>query len=121
MVATRLVPKITKNAHHDGEVGANQIPLADDQLKSLLDSGKPITVWEVAVKFGKDYVKQVSAILDELTARGILARFRVGFVNYYAPPNVALTGDEPTLRTVISDSVKSLFLILGFVCWFGEY
>ena len=99
----------------------SQIHLADDQVKSVLDSGRPVTVWEVAVKFGKDYVKQVSAILDELTARGILARFRAGFINYYASPNAALTGNEPTLRTIISDSVKNLFLIFGLVCWFGKH
>ncbi len=48
--------------------------------------------------------------MDGLATEGILARFRAGFNNYYAPTEVALTGEEPALRAIISDSLKSLFL-----------
>lgn len=110
MVITRLLSKITKSAHLDGEVEAIGVPSVNKQVKSLLDEGKPVTVWELATKLGNGNAEQASAILDGLTAEGVLARFRAGFNNYYALPEVALTGDGPTLRTVISGSVKNLFL-----------
>lgn len=110
MVITRLLSKITKSAHLDGEVEAIRMFSVNEQVKSLLDEGKPVTVWELAAKLGNGNAEQVSAILDGLTDEGVLARFRAGFNNYYTLPEVALTGDGPPLRTVISDSVKNLFL-----------
>ncbi len=110
MVATRLLPEVTKNAHFGGEVEVTRIPSVDDQVKSLFYGEKPLTAWEVATKLRNGHTKQVSAILDGLTAEGILARFGAGFNKYYASPKVALTVEEPTLKTIISDSVKNLFL-----------
>ncbi len=81
----------------------------DGQVKSLFEEGKPLTVWKVAAKSGDDYAEYIAAVLDRLTTEGILAKFRVGFNNYYALPKVALTGEEPTLRTLISDSMKNWF------------
>ena len=81
----------------------------DNRVKSLFDEGKPLTVWKVAAKSGNSYTERIAAVLDRLTTKGTLAKFRVGFNNYYALPKVALTGEEPTLRTLISDSVKNWF------------
>lgn len=92
-------------------MAANRIlPTVDARVRALLKEEKPVTAWEVAAKLGAGYIKQVSAVLDRLTTEGSLARFRAGFNNYYALPRVALTGKEPTLITIISDSLKGLFL-----------
>jgi len=40
-----------------------------------------------------------------------LVKFRAGLNDYYATPGVALTEQEPALRAVMSDSLKSLLLI----------
>jgi hypothetical protein len=109
--ATHTTPKM---AHAGDEAGNIRDLLADEQVKTVLYEGKPVTVWEVATRLGNIYIEQVSAILDGLTSEGILSRFRAGFNNYYAPPKVALTGEEPTFKTVISDSVKDLFLNLRY-------
>lgn len=113
-VRTTLPPGIIKSAHLDGKVGVAPVPSADDQLKSLVDTGKAVTVWEVAGKLANGDPKQVSAILDGLTTKGIFAKFRAGFNNYYASPRLALTVEAPTLRTIILDSVKNLFLRLRY-------
>ena len=85
-----------------------------DELVILgLCERKPVTVWEVAAKLGNNCVGQASAVLDGLAVDGTLARFGVGFRDYYAPPKVALTGRGPSLGTVVSDSLKNL--LLGFL------
>lgn len=81
----------------------------DGQVKSLFDEGKPLTVWKVTAKSGGSYTERIAVVLDRLTTEGILAKFRAGFNNYYALPKVALTGEEPALRTLISDSMKNWF------------
>ena len=110
MVTTSLVPKITTNAQVNDEVGSFRHLLVDKLVTIILSEGKSVTVWGVATRLGDCCAEQVLAILDELTAEGTLARFRAGFSNYYASPRVALTEKGPALRTVISDSLKSLFL-----------
>ena len=94
------------------EVGAVEILPADEQVRSLFAKEKPLTVWDVATKLGNDYVETPSSVLDRFTEEGILGRFRVGFNTYYALPLVALTGKGPTLKAVISDTMKNLFLTL---------
>lgn len=110
MVMTRLLPKITKSAHLDTSSCIIQKLSVDEQVKTLLDGGKPVTVWEVVAKSGNGYAEQVSAILEGLTDKGTLARFRLGFNNYYASPKVALTGEEPTPIATMTDSLKNLLL-----------
>jgi len=110
MVTTSVGPKITTNAHENNKTRTFHDLLADQLMTMILHDGKPVTAWEVAPKLGDGYAEQASAILDGLTAEGILARFRAGFNDYYASPTVALTMKEPTPVTVILDSLKSLFL-----------
>ena len=110
MAITSLVLRITTSAQVNNGVGSFRHLLVDKLVTVILYEGNPVTVWGVATRLGDCYAEQVLAILDELTAEGTLARFRAGFSNYYASPRVALTEKGPTLRTIISDSLKSLFL-----------
>ena len=110
MVVTRLFPKVTKGTDLDSEIGVVCMDSVDKRVISLLEKGKPITAWEVIANLGGSHVERISAILDGLTAEGVLARFRAGLNNYYALPRVALTGEEHTPKAAISDSLKSLFL-----------
>ncbi len=110
MVTTELSPRVTRSAHLDGEVGVVQILSINEEVKLLLEGGKVVTAWRLAAKLGNGSVGQVSVILDRLTDEGVLARFRAGLNNYYALPKVALTGAEPNLRAVVSDSLRSLLL-----------
>ncbi len=110
MATTSRIQKITTSADVNGEVGSFRNLSLGELVTIILYEGKPLTVWEVAAKLGDGYDEQASTILDALTARGTLARFRAGFSYYYALPRVALTGQEPTLRAIMSDSLNSLFL-----------
>ena len=112
MTKIKVFGRTVKGVHLDSAVGIHQVISVDDQVKSLVDVGKPVTAWEVAVQTGSGHTEQVSDILDGLTARGVLARFRAGFIDYYALPEVALIGAEPTPGTIVADSLKSLFLSL---------
>lgn len=110
MTRAKVPGRTLKGVRLDSTVGIHQVISVDDQVKSLVAVGKPITAWEVAVQTGSGHTEQVSSILDGLTARGVLARFRAGFIDYYALPKIALTGAEPTPGTIIADSLQSLFL-----------
>ncbi len=109
MVTTSLVPKITTSAEVNDEVGSFRHLLVDKLVTIILYEGKPVTIWGVVTRLGDCYAEQVLAILDELTAEETLAKFKVGFINYYASPRAALIEKGPALRTIISDSLKSLF------------
>ena len=110
MATTSLIHKITESAHVDDEVGSIRDLLVDKLVAITPYERKPVTIWEVAAKLGYGDTKQALAILDGLTAEGTLIRFRAGFNNYYASPKVALIGKEPSLRAIMSDSLKGLFL-----------
>jgi len=110
MATTSPIPEAATSALANDKAGSSRDPLADKLVTIILYKRKPVTVWEVTAKLGDGYAEQASVILDGLTAEGVLARFRADLNNYYAPPKVALTRQEPTLGTVISDSLKSLFL-----------
>lgn len=110
MTTTSPVPKITTSAHVNDELGSFHDLSVDKLATIILYQGKPVTAWEVVAKLGNGYAGQASAILDRLTAEGILARFRAGFNNYYASPRVAFTEKGPNLRAIVSDSLKSLLL-----------
>ena len=112
MDKNRLLRRIAKGVRLDSAVGVHQVISVDDRVKSLISVGKPVTAWEVVAQTGYDHAERVSSVLDELTDRGVLVRFRAGFIDYYALPKIALTGAEPTAGTVIADSLKSLFLNL---------
>lgn len=111
MPITSLIDKIGKRAHFKDEAGGISSPLANELVKTILSQGKPVTAWEVAARLGEDCDEQVLTTLDELTAVGILVRFRAGLNHYYASPKVALTEEEPLLRNIMSDSLKSLLLL----------
>jgi len=114
MTTTKLLRQITENTHPDGENGGIEMLSVDGQLKSMLHSGKPVTIRKIAAKLGNGHAEQISATLDRWTTEGILFRFRVGLNYYYAPLKVALTVREPTLRSALSDSVKNLFIRLQY-------
>ena len=86
--------------------------IPDERVTLGICERKPITAWEVAAKMGCDNIRQVSAMLEGLTTDGTLAKFKVGFSDYYALPQVALTRHGPTFRAVVSDLLKSL--LIGF-------
>ena len=111
MPTTSLIDKTGKRAHFKHEAGGIPSPLANELVKTILSQGKPVTAWEVAARLGEDCDEQVLTTLDELTAVGILVRFRAGLNHYYASPKVALTEEEPLLRNIMSDSLKSLLLL----------
>jgi len=110
VATTRILPDTTTSVDVGDEVEAIQLPSLDERVRGLLEKEKPITVWKAAAKLGVGYINQVSAVLDGLTTEGSLATFKVGFNKYYALPKVALTSKEPTLITIISDSLEGLFL-----------
>lgn len=110
MATTSLIPRITTNAQVNNEVRSIRDLSVEQLATTILYEGKPVSVWQVTAKLENGCTEQASAILDKLTAKGTLARFRAGFSNYYASPRVALTEKGPALGTVISDSLKSLFL-----------
>jgi len=111
MATTRLIEKPVTGTNLRNEAGGIPSPLANDLVKTILNMGKPATAWEITARLGDDCAEQAEAILNELAAQGILIRFRAGLNNYYATPKVALTEEEPALRAVMSDSLKSLLLI----------
>ncbi|MEE8414295.1 MAG: hypothetical protein V3R96_07065 [Dehalococcoidales bacterium] len=79
----------------------------DKLMNSITCDGKPVTVWQMVSRLGNVDAGMVSAAFNKLTGEGTLAKFRVGFLNYYAPPIVALTGNGPTLRTIILDLFRN--------------
>ena len=109
VATTRIIPE-TIPVYADEEVAHAQLPSVAMRIRALLVEQGPVTVWEVADKLEASYINQISAVLDKLNTEGNLARFRAGFNDYYALPRVALVGKEPTLRTIISDSLKGLFI-----------
>lgn len=111
MAKTSLTEKTGRRARLKGEAGGVSSPLVNELVNTILSAGKPVTAWEVADRLGDDRAEQVVGILNELTAEGFFIRFRAGLNNYYATPKVALTEEEPQLRNIMSDSLKSLLLL----------
>jgi hypothetical protein len=114
MPSTGLFRRITVDYREKENAVSSDNFLFDEPLRTIVNDGKPVTVWEVAARSRERYIKQTTAILDELTTERCLAKFRVGFNDYYALPKAALTMDKPDLITVISDSLKSLLLTLRY-------
>lgn len=110
---TRIEPpnKMAKSNRINNKVAGKPGSPIDELLTIILSQGKPVTAQEVNAKLGKASIEQVSATLDELADKGTLVKFRAGLNDYYATPRVALTEQEPALRAVMSDSLKSLLLI----------
>jgi hypothetical protein len=82
------------------------------ELKEIvLRENRPVTEWEIAGKVGDRSGKQVRELLEELTARGHLARFNAGLNRYYAAPKVALTDARPLLVTVLRNSFRVIKII----------
>ena len=111
MTRTEPTNKMGKsNSIKDKATGKPGFPV-DELVTIIVTQGKPVTAQEVTAKLGDASIEQVSAILDELADKGTLVKFRAGLNDYYATPGVALTEQEPALRAVMSDSLKSLLLI----------
>ena len=96
-----------------GAPGLPRVTRLERVQRIILGEGKPLTVQKVIARLGDGYAEHASAILDRLVAWGVLAKFGAGFNNYYGSPREVLTGKEPTLGTVVLDSVKRLFPGLG--------
>lgn len=111
MTRTDPTDKMSKSTGKNDKVTGKPGFPVDELLTIILRQGKPVTAQEVTAKLGDASIKQVSATLDELADRGTLVKFRAGLNDYYATPKVALTEQEPVLRAVMSDSLKSLLLI----------
>lgn len=109
MATQMLIRKSTTSARVNNVVDKIRDPLVDELMTIVLAQRKSVTVWEAAARLRDGRTERASAILDGLFTQGVLARFRAGFNNYYSPPEVALIEKEPTFRTVVSDSLKSLF------------
>ena len=111
MARTEPTNKMAKsNGINDKVTGKPGSPV-DELVTIILSQGKPVTAQEVTANLGEASIEQVSATLDELVNKGTLVKFRAGLNDYYATPKVALTEQEPALRAVMSDSLKSLLLI----------
>ena len=110
MNATNLVSGVNTAAQLNGEASGARHLLLDELVAAIVYEGKPVTVWQAAMRLGDGFAGQVSSVFRERTSEGTLAKFRVGFINYYAPPRVALTGEGPTLRAIILDSLEGPFL-----------
>ena len=111
MTRTEPTNKMAKSNGINNKVAGKPGSPVDELLTIILSQGKPVTAQEVTAKLGDASIEQVSAILDELADKGILVKFRAGLNDYYATPRVTLTEQEPALRVVMSDSLKSLLLI----------
>ena len=111
MARTDPNDRVAKSNSINNEVTGKPGFPVDELLTTILSQGKPVTAQEVTAKLGDASIEQVSATLDELADKGTLVKFRAGLSDYYATPKVALTEQEPALRAVMSDSLKSLLLI----------
>jgi hypothetical protein len=110
MAITTFGKDSPKSARLKNSVSLTSGPLANKLMQMFRSVGKPVTIWETAARLGIDPAYP-ARVLDELTAQGILVKFRAGLNNYYAVPSVALTEQEPLLRDIMSDSIKSLRLL----------
>lgn len=111
MATTTLIKKPATDTNLRNKAGDISSPLAIELVKTILNMGKPVTAWEITARLGDDCTEQAADILNELVERGIFIRFRAGLNNYYATPKVALTEEEPLLRNIMSDSLRSLLLL----------
>jgi len=111
MTRTDPTDKMSKSNRINDKAAGKPASPTDELLNIILGQGKPVTAQEVTAKLADASIKQVAATLDELADRGTLVKFRAGLNDYYATPRVALTEQEPVLRAVMSDSLKSLLLI----------
>jgi hypothetical protein len=78
-------------------------------LKELVSAGvfegKPVTVRQVATLTGGD-VKMTGLALELQAEKGMLARFKIGSIEYYAAPAVALGGKGPSPIRIIKDEFR---------------
>jgi hypothetical protein len=89
----------------DGEVAS---VLAGRVASIIENQSRPMTTWEVVGRLGVRCGHEVTDALEEMTARGRLAKFQAGLNRYYAIPGAALTEERPLAGTVLADSAKGL-------------
>ncbi len=82
--------------------------LAERMRAVLLGADRPMTARDIASRVGKMPGYRVVRTLDDLMVNGGLAQFRAGLNKYYATPRNALAAEKLPLRTVVTDSLKSL-------------
>ena len=59
MTRTKVLGRNVKGFHLDSALGIHQVISVDNQVKSLVEVGKPVTAWEVAVQTGSGHTEQV--------------------------------------------------------------
>jgi hypothetical protein len=93
--------------------------ISEVSLKELISAGvfegRPVTVRQVASVTGRD-LETAALALEQQSEKGMLARFRIGSIEYYAAPAVALAGRGPSLIRIITDGVREMVCTLKLAC-----
>ncbi|MEE8413467.1 MAG: hypothetical protein V3R96_02845 [Dehalococcoidales bacterium] len=110
MSTVGLVSGIDTKVYPNGETVDSQRLSVDELVDLIVSEEKPVTIWQAVTRLGDSNAGQVSATFNERTDEGILAKFRVGYISYYAAPMVALTARGPSLRTIMADLLRNPFL-----------
>ncbi len=110
MSTVGLVSMIDSKVYPNDETGDSYRLLVDELVDLIVYEEKPVTIWQAVTRLGVSNAERVSATFDARTEEGTLAKFRVGYISYYAAPMVALTARGPSLRTILLDLLRNPFL-----------
>lgn len=110
MNTVRLVSGIDSKVYPNERTGHSHRLSVDELVDLIVYEEKPVTIWQAVTRLGGSNAERVSATFDARTDEGILAKFRVGYLSYYAAPMVALTARGPSLRTIMVDLLRNPFL-----------
>lgn len=110
MSTVGLVSGINSRVYPNDETGDSHRLSVDELVALIVYEGKPVTIWQAVIRLGDGNAERVSATFDVRTEEGTLAKFRVGYISYYAAPMVALTARGPSLRTILFDLLRNPFL-----------
>lgn len=105
-----LVSGVDSKVYANEGTGYSHRLSVDELVDQIVDEEKPVTIWQAVTRLGDSNAERVSATFNARTDEGTLAKFRVGYISYYAAPMVALTARGPSLRTIIADLLKNPFL-----------
>ncbi len=110
MSTVGLVSAIDSNVHSNNETRGFHRLSVDELVDLIVYEGKPVTIWQAVTRLGDSNSRQVLATFEERIEEGILAKFNVGYVSYYAAPMVALTAKGPSPRKIILDLLSNPIL-----------
>ncbi len=110
MNSVGIVSGIDSKVRSNSETVDSHRLSVDELVDLIVYEGKPVTIWQAVTRLGDSNAERVSATFKARTEEGILARFRVGYISYYAAPIVALTARGPSPRTIILDLLRNPFL-----------